>query len=308
MSQDISITGNKAKIWMQATRPFSFTASITPVLIGAAWAHYSAGEIRWFLFPFFLLSSLLIHAATNLISDYEDYKRGVDKDYTYGSSGVLTAKLLPPEEVRKGAYVLFGFALLLGLIIIAFRGVPILILGIGGIAGGYFYTVSPIGYKYLALGDACVFLFMGVLLVLGVFLALTGFINYQVFLISIPISLLVTAILHANNVRDIQHDKQAGIQTFASKIGHPKSQNQYYLLIMGAYGVTLILVLANIVSVWSLIVFLSLPLALKNINTMRTSKPNKPKTLASLDQDTAKLHLLFGILFIISLLIGSSTI
>jgi len=297
---------NNIKIWLQATRPFSFTASITPVLIGAAWASLYSGEVAWVLLPVFLLCSLLIHAATNLISDYEDFKRGVDQNYTYGSSGVLVADLMTPEKVKKGAYVLFAVAFLLGLLIVFVRGWPILILGSIGIAAGYFYTVSPVGYKYKALGDVCVFLFMGVLLVVGAYLALTGQVNLNIVLISIPISLLVTAILHANNVRDIQHDREAGVQTLAGKMGHQRAQTQYAFLVLGAYVMTMILVVLRIVSPWSLLVFITLPLAVKNITKMRASEANDPQSLATLDVDTAKLHLAFGVIYVVSFLIAGA--
>jgi 1,4-dihydroxy-2-naphthoate octaprenyltransferase len=114
-------------VWFQATRPFSFTASITPVLIGAALAMRSPLPVTWILFPVFLICALLIHAATNLISDYEDFRKGVDRAYTYGSSGVLVGGLLEPKQVKNAAYALFAAAFALrtagwGSFYLAWRG------------------------------------------------------------------------------------------------------------------------------------------------------------------------------------------
>jgi len=194
--------------WIQAIRVFSFTASILPVFVGAALTLYQKEPIAWGLFPIVIICSILFQAATNLISDYDDFKNGVDQDYTFGSSRVIVEKLLTPGQVRNAAFLAFGIGCLLGLLLVYFRGIPLLMLGIIGLMGGYLYTGKPIGYKYIALGDLCVFILMGPLMVIGSYFTLTGTYHTDILLASLPIGCLVSAILFANNLRDIHHDTE----------------------------------------------------------------------------------------------------
>ena len=222
-------------VWGRAVRPFSFTASVTPVLLGGALAFERNVTGNWVALPLFLLCAVIFHAATNLISDHADFVKGVDKDYTYGSSGVLVEGLLTPQQVRTGAHLLFAAGFVLGLTLVALRGLPILILGLIGIAGGYTYTGRPVGYKYLALGDALVFILMGVLLVVGSDYALSGDLSFRTLMVSLPVSALVTAILHANNLRDIRHDAEAGVRTLAGILGESNAKGLYVVLIAFSY-------------------------------------------------------------------------
>ncbi len=294
---------NSLQIWFQAARPFTFTASVTPVLLGGVLALGRGHTADWFALPLFLICAVLFHAATNLISDYTDFLKGVDKDYTFGSSGVLVAGLLSPRQVKAGAHVLFGIGFVLGLTLVALRGFPILALGLIGIAGGYTYTGRPLGYKYFALGDVLVFILMGVLLVVGADYALTGVVSARSFWVSLPISALVTAILYANNLRDIRHDAEAGVRTLAGVIGGNKAKRVYYGLVAFAYFSVAGMILAGILSLWSLLVFVSCPLAVRNMKMIREGNLNEPAQLATADVATAQLHLSFGLLLIVSLVL-----
>lgn len=298
---------SRVSIWTQAVRPFSFTASMIPVILGAILTLSYPGDVAWQLFPLVVICSLLYHAGTNLISDYFDFQRGVDRNYTFGSSRVLVEGLLTPGQILAAAWILFGIATILGFILIAVRGLPMLILGVVGLLGGYLYTGRPIGYKYVALGDFLVFTLMGPLMVIGSYFTLTGAYNNTVLFVSLPIGFLVAAILHANNLRDISHDAQAGVKTLANLIGHKGAKVEYFFLVSAAYLSVLIMVFAKIVSPWSLLVFLSLPPALKNIKSIANSQPEKPKAIALIDVQTAQLHLLFGLLLTISIIVRAVT-
>lgn len=291
-------------VWLRAVRPFSFTASVTPVLVGAALALSFPGDVAWFTLPVFLICAVIFHAATNLINDYYDYINGVDQEHTFGSSGVLVAHLLSPRQVRYGAYALFGAGFILGLTLVFVRGLPILILGLIGILGGYFYTARPVGYKYVALGDLLVFILMGVLLVVGSYLALTGRYELRVFLVSLPIASLVTAILAANNLRDLLYDSKAGVKTLAGVLGYEGGKWHYYGLTVFAYLSVLVMIVTKTLTVWGLLVLLSLPLAVKNMGEMRRGRADHPQGIAFLDVETAKLHLLFGLLLTAAVVLG----
>ena len=109
------------RIWLQAVRPFAYPASVVPVLVGAMLALSYEGEARWALFPLALICSVLFHTGTNLVSDAADFKRGVDREGTYGSSGVLVAGLLRPEQVFWGGVAAFALGCLLGLAFVWIR-------------------------------------------------------------------------------------------------------------------------------------------------------------------------------------------
>jgi 1,4-dihydroxy-2-naphthoate octaprenyltransferase len=293
----------QAKLWFLAARPASLTASTVPVLLGAAWAFYEKIPADWRLLPLIWLAALSVHAATNLVSEYFDYIKG---NITLGSSRVIVEGLLSPRQVLIGGLVMFAVTAAVGLVFVALRGWPILAIGTVGMLGGYFYTATPVGYKYFGLGDILVFVLMGPLMVIGSYFVLTGTYNHNVLLISLPIGCLVAAILSGNNLRDMLPDHQAGITTTAGMLGHQWAKVEYCALDISAYLITAVLVAAGVLPAWSLITALSIPLAYQCVRRAFGSAPNRPEQLADIDVRTAKLHLAFGILLIISLLPGAS--
>src|SRR5437667_4026119 len=190
------------KKWVQAVRVFSFTASLIPCLLGAMLALlFAKGPQLWYLLPFIIISSVCLQAATNLIGDYYDYKKGADTTDSLGGSRVLVDNLLQPKQLFNGGLFFFFLAVIFGLPIILARGEIILALGLIGIVMGFCYTGWPIGYKYYGLGDFFVFILMGPLMVVGTFFSLTGNYTPTILYASLPIGFLVTGILQANNLR-----------------------------------------------------------------------------------------------------------
>jgi 1,4-dihydroxy-2-naphthoate octaprenyltransferase len=296
---------NLLSVWFQAARPFSLTASVLPVVIGAVLAATVDGPVDWPLFPLIVACSLLFHIGTNMVSDYFDYSRGVDRDETFGSSRVLIEGLLTPKQLLAAGIILFAVGFSLGLLLVAVRGWPIFILGVIGLLGGWFYTGGPVAYKYVALGDILVFVLMGPLMVIGSFLALTGGFSMTVLYASLPVGCLVAAILHANNLRDITHDARANIKTMAMVLGLPVAKAIYMGLVAGAYLVVLIMVLGKLVTPLALAVLITFPLAVRNVKAVLASVPGKPESIAMGDVMTAQLHLAFCALFGIAIFIGT---
>ncbi len=307
-SADVATPGrSRVSLWVQAVRAFSFTASVIPVLLGGLFALALPGQgaNAWYLLPLAALGGLLLHAGTNLINDYYDYKNGVDRECSYGSSGVLVGGLLPTASVFRGALVAFGLAAALGVILIALRGWPMAALGVMGLAGGYLYTGQPVGYKYYALGDLLVFVLMGPLMVIGGYLAVTGEYRHEVLLLSLPVGCLVAAILAANNLRDVVHDGEAKVTTMARVLGAKGGRAEYVALVVGAYAIVAGLVLARILSPWTLLTLVSAPLAVKNLRLVLASRPGEAEDLATADVSTAQLHMAFGVLLIIGVVLGA---
>jgi len=283
---------------------FSLTASFVPCALGAALAMEYQGQVKWVLLPLIVISAMSFHIATNLINDYFDFKNGVDKDCSFGSSRVLVEGKLTPKQVYFAGILFFAFGCLIGIVFIIYRGWPIFVLGFSGMLAGYFYTAKPVGFKYLALGDIGVFWLMGPLMVIGSFYVLTGQYNNNVLLVSLPIGFMVTSILYANNLRDIDYDLQANVRTAANLLGFSRAVYVYYLLVSMAYLITVTLVFCGLLTLWSLLVLATVPLALKNFMIVSANKQGPPEKLKGLDVQTAKLHLAFGMFLILSILFG----
>ncbi len=300
-------------LWLRAARPFSFTASATPILLGTALAFYQTGTVNLPIFIAALFGGIILHAGTNLVSDYFDYDKGVDREDTYGGSRILVEKAMKPRDVLVGGIVAFVIAFLIGVYLLVLRGWPIVMFGVAGIIGGYFYTAGPVGYKYRALGEFFVFALMGPLMVWGAHFVQVGQLQWVVqvgglqimpVLISLPVGILVAAILYANNLRDIEDDTESGYNTQASLVGRKKARIVYAGLLFSAYAILAALVIARIAPVWTLLAVISIPAALKVNKIIQESLKHERGHLAMVDVLTAQLHFQFGILFTIGIVVG----
>ncbi|HYN88942.1 MAG TPA: 1,4-dihydroxy-2-naphthoate octaprenyltransferase, partial [Ardenticatenaceae bacterium] len=178
------------RTWWLAVRPFSFTASVTPVTLGAVLAGYD-GAWSWLYFLVTLAGAVAIHAGTNLINDYYDWKKGTDTAESLGPNRALQEGMLTPRQVFWGGVILFAFGSLVGLYLVATRGLFILWLGIFSVLAGWFYTAGPAAFAYIGLGEVVVFLFMGPVMVLGSYFVMARTAPLHVVLLSLPIGLLV---------------------------------------------------------------------------------------------------------------------
>lgn len=284
-------------LWFQATRPFSFTASITPVLLGSALAYFEQGFLRPLFFAAAVLGGLLLHAGTNLIADYFDFTTGASTKETFGDSRVLLdGPLMRPRQVFYGGFVAFGLSFILGIFLVWHLGWPIVWLGLAGLLGGYYYTAPPFGYKYRALGEPLVFLLMGPLMVLGGYYVQTGTLSWTPIWVSLPVGMLVAAILHANNLRDIPDDLRAGFSTIPSVTGWSFSSWSYRGLISAVYIVLIAMVLIHLAPGWALVALVTFIPSLKLHRAVRKARPMNPEQLATLDVSTAQLHFQFGLM------------
>ena len=292
----------KFKLWIRASRLFSITASGIPVILGGVLA-VQAPEFNMGYFILCIIGIIFLHVAVNLLSDYDDFINKVDTKDSYGSSGIMIEGLLTPKEVRKGGIILFFLAGLIALFFSYKRGIVILILVIIGAISGYFYTGKPLKLKYRGLGAPVVFLTFGPLMVLGAYYLQMQEFSLKAFLVSIPLGLLTTAILHVNDIRDIKYDKRAGIKTLSMFVGIKNANLIYFSLIILSYISVIIMVFFKVIPYWSLICLITLPIGIKNIDRLRKSKGSSD-AIAYLDQETAKLQAKFGILFILSILVS----
>lgn len=215
---------NTLKRYFIATRPWSFPVSITPVLLTCKYLQYIDPNANIGFGLWALIGIVLFHAASNLFSDYYDYKKGVDTDPSIGSP-TITGGLLTARQTIIYAWVLLVIATINGFIMTYFTGWPLLV--IGGI-GTLLIILYP-WLKYHALGDLDIFLTFGILPTLGTAFVMTEQIVWSSLWITLSFATITVAVLHANNTRDCYRDGNAQIHTFAMLIGPKASQWVYYI-------------------------------------------------------------------------------
>ena len=199
------------KKWLLATRPWSFTASVIPLTLGAALA-WASDAAHAGLFLLTLLGGVAVQTGTNMLNTYGDYRSGVDTEASaHGESPILLG-LISPEAMRRGGLIALCVAFAVGIVLGFACGWPILAFGLVGIAGGYGYTSGFWPYKYHACGPIMVFLLMGPLMALPAYYIQGGSLDWRPFLASLPIACLVTSIMHANDIRDHDSRHVAGPQ------------------------------------------------------------------------------------------------
>jgi 1,4-dihydroxy-2-naphthoate octaprenyltransferase len=289
------------RMWWMATRPFSFTASITPVVLGSVWAAYD-GYWSWTLFAITLVGSVAIHAGTNLINDYYDWKKGADTPESLGPNRALKEGYITPRQVFWGGILCFILGSALGLYLVATRGMFILYLGIFSVLAGWFYTAGPVAFAYTGLGEVVVFIFMGPVMVLGSYYVQAQQVAPEVLWISVPVGMLVAAILHANNMRDLDTDRANKKRTLANLLGRKASRWEYYVLVGGSYLLLALLVVLGIAPPAMLLALLTLPLAIDLIRTAAIH--DAPARLNKVLRGTAKLHGRFGWLMIVGVIVA----
>jgi 1,4-dihydroxy-2-naphthoate octaprenyltransferase len=305
MTDTIADSGRSfASRLLQATRPFSFPASIVPVLVGAALSAGCCGA-RWVLFPIVLVGSVIMHIGANLVSEFFDLRKGVDRPETYGSSRVLIEHLLTPRQVLVAGLLALGLGLAAGVVLAILCGLPVLWLGLAGVVGGYFYSGGPFGLKYWALGDVLVFVMMGPLMVLGTEFVLTGRFTVTALIVSMPVGCLVAAILSGNNVRDIRFDRQAHSRTLENVLGLRGAKALYCGLVIAAHVTVVAMVAARVASPWTLLVFLAAIPAVRNVRAILKADLDRVADIAAIDAHTAQHHMMFGILLAAGLVLGN---
>ena len=288
------------KDWIIASRPWSFTASLIPVIAISAYLFLQSTLYGWdcdWLNALLALPMLVcLQAAGNLIGDYHDHVKGVDLPGSLNQVRHIQSGKFQPREILHYGYAMLASAALLGLVILVRSSFSAIWLGVAGLLMVYFYP----WLKYHALGDLDVLLGYALLPALGVSFVVTGTYHWEVLLLSIPFGSLTVAILHANNTRDILNDHRAGIDTMCIRIGGRASQWVYLVELILPYVLIPIYVLTGLCEWPALFTFLTLPIALRHDRTMMKAKPLADTPIGGLDQQTAQLQLLFGLIFTLS--------
>lgn len=277
-----------------ASRIPTLPAAVVPVIVGTA-AAYAAGKFHFGAFIAAFVVALLIQIGTNFANDLFDFKKGADTAERLGPTRVTQAGLLTAEQVRTGTIVTFALAFIIGLYLVALGGWPILIVGIASIIAGIMYTGGPWPLAYNGLGDVFVFIFFGLVAVMGTYYVHAQEISLNTFLLAIPAGCLATAILVVNNLRDIHTDRLAGKLTLAVRIGITATRLQYVVCLVVPYVIPFVLWQRGDLGSFFWLAWLSFPLA---AHLMRlVLQGTEGKALNVVLKQTGIVHLIFGLLF-----------
>ena len=291
----------RAAAWVHACRIPTLSAALVPVLVGTvlAWRH---GSFSLATAVATLVGAVAIQIGTNLANDLYDFKKGADSPARLGPPRVLARGWLSADDVTAGMVAAFGIATASGAYLIAVAGWPILAIGVASIAAGILYTAGPFALAYVGLGDLFVFLFFGLVAVLGTYYAQVGDLDPEAWVAAIPVGTLATAILVVNNLRDIDTDRAAGKHTLAARIGRRATRAEFATLLLAAFAVPIALWAQGLSSAWVLLPLATTTLAARTLQAVfeRTDGPGLNRTLV----DTAQLHLIFGLLFAAGLALG----
>ena len=284
-------------------RPFAYTASVIPVLAGAALAAVD-GLFSWGPFIAALIGGVLLHSGTNIVNEIYDVRQGIDTITSPRASHAIVKGRLTERGAYAIALAAFALAVVVGLYLVALRGPAIVVLGLIGLAGGYFYTAPPFQYKFHALGVPLVFVLMGPLMVVGSYFAVSGAWSVTALIVSIPVGCLVAAILHGNEWRDISEDTRAGIVTLSSRIGRDWAHYSYVGLVLAAYISLGLSVAVGLVPATTMIAIASLPYLVRVIRAAELGASGQARAIAMIDLRTAQLHLAFGGMLVAGILLS----
>ena len=282
------------KEWFAVTRYWSFPVSTMPVLASFAFVFSKGllpgGAMPWVIFVLCLLGVVLLHSAGNVLSDYFDYKSGVDNENAFAVPNLVFHKF-EPKEYLCFSLILFALGCGTGVAIALLSG-PVLWI-IGGV--GVLLTALYSFFKFHALGDADIFIIFGILPVLGTAYAVTGELQGEALVLSVPIGIITVSVLHANNTFDTVSDREAGIKTFAMLIGGKASSVLYAVYMLVPFLWIIAAVATGQLPLLALLCFVALIPAMKNFKQACTFDKLGIEAMKGLDQASAKLQMAFSV-------------
>jgi 1,4-dihydroxy-2-naphthoate octaprenyltransferase len=290
-----------AAAWATAVRPKTLAAAVVPVAVGTAVAAVSGGA-AWGPAFAALLGALLIQVGTNFANDVYDAEKGADTEDRIGPTRAVASGMLTPTQVKRGMAVVFGLAIGVGVYLTSVVGWEIFALGIVCILAGVAYTGGPFPLAYNGLGDVFVLVFFGFVAVAGTAYVQTGSIVTLALIAAVPVGTLATALLVVNNVRDQETDAAVGKRTLVVLLGRRFAFAEYATMLLAAFAVPAVLV-AQGHSRYVLLPWLTAPLAIRLFGRLRRESG---EALNDVLAGTAKLLLVFGVLFAVGLAAGGA--
>lgn len=296
------------KTWAKATRLPFLTATAVPVILGSAIAWQQGFPFSWLLFAVTLLGVSFAHLGTNLANDYYDHKSGNDEANTTptpfsGGSRVIQDGLIKAESVRNASFTFFVLALAaMAWLYGGTRYIVLVIIGIAGGLIGFFYTAPPLKLGYRGFGELLTGVCFGPLVVMGSYAVHSGAVDRVSLLASVPVGLLIGLVLYVNEFPDYDADRSVGKKTAVVLLGKREAMGAYHSLLFFTYGFAAIFIVVGLLPLFALLVFLTLPLAIRAFLASRRYilEGEDIRTLLPANASTIMLHLSFGLLLSLS--------
>ncbi|GAB3663550.1 1,4-dihydroxy-2-naphthoate polyprenyltransferase [Halopiger thermotolerans] len=304
---------SRTKAWLMAARPQTLPAAAAPVIVGTGLA-VSEGVFAPVPALLAFVGAALIQIGTNFANDYYDAIKGADTEDREGFTRVTQSGLIPAEQVKLATIVTFALAILTGTYLVYVGGVPILVIGLVSVLCGWAYTGGPYPLGYHGLGDPFVFVFFGVVAVMGTFYVQAAAVlaepltttipaetvTLEAFVASLPIGAISTCIIVVNNIRDKETDAETGKRTLAVRLGYRWSRVEYLALLALAYLTPLWFWLEGF-GLGALLPLVSLPYAASVAQTVLTRTDGEALNPAL--EGTGKLLALYAVLFAAGLVV-----
>jgi 1,4-dihydroxy-2-naphthoate octaprenyltransferase len=283
--------------WIEGARPRTLPAAVAPVLVGTGAAAYLDAFV-WWKALLALGVGLALQIGVNYANDYSDGIRGTDENRV-GPLRLVGSKVASPSQVKAAAFTCFGIGAVLGVILCATSSWWLLIAGVASVTAAWFYTGGKKPYGYRALGEVSVFLFFGLVAVLGTTYVQAEKLSWTAVAGAVAIGSIACALLVANNLRDIPTDSVTGKRTLAVVLGASRSRKLYAILVILAFALAVWSVVAT---PWALLAFIALPLAFRSIKVVLSNAVGP--ALIPVLQGTGLTELLYAIGLAVGLAIG----
>jgi 1,4-dihydroxy-2-naphthoate octaprenyltransferase len=299
------------KSWIKAARLRTLPLAMSGILMGAALSYLDGGfnpEVTVLA----IVTALFIQIFSNFANDYGDSQQGTDNQHRVGPKRTVQSGEISPLQMKVGMIVLIVLSLASGIWLVAegTKGLDMttfflfLAFGIVALIAAYRYTAGSNPYGYAGLGDLAVFLFFGLLPVVGTYFLNTHQINFELFLPAISIGLFSTGVLNLNNMRDIENDRNSGKNTVVVRMGVANAKIYHSLLILLGMLATLIFSALNSTSTYQWIFLLSFPLFLSDL--IQISKISIARKFDPFLKKLSLATLLFTVLFGLGIILSHS--
>jgi 1,4-dihydroxy-2-naphthoate octaprenyltransferase len=245
------------KNWLQAFRLKTLPLAFAAITMGAFVANVE-NSLRWEVYGLALLTATLLQILSNLANDYGDFKKGTDNENRVGPTRALQSGAITEKAMLNAVILLSILSLIAGIFLLYiglqdfsdWRTLTMLGIGLAAIAAAIKYTVGKSAYGYSGLGDVFVFIFFGLVSVLGSYFLMTGNLTYQPVLPAISVGLLAVGVLNINNIRDIKNDKASNKITLAVKLGRNKAKTYQMVITLVAFLTLSSYISGNIEPIW----------------------------------------------------------
>jgi 1,4-dihydroxy-2-naphthoate octaprenyltransferase len=299
-----------AKSWIKAARPRTLPLALSGILLGCGLAWFY-GEINALVCVLAIITATLIQVFSNFANDYGDSQKGTDNQFRLGPTRTVQSGEISPTQMKSGMFLIGGLSFLFGIWLVyegTWHSSPsaffsFLGLGILSLVAAYFYTAGKKSYGYVGLGDLAVFLFFGLLPVLGVFYLNAGYFDENIIHLALTMGFFSTGVLNLNNMRDVDNDKNSGKITLPVRMGQRNSRIYHTALILFGWWAAIIFTVHQRASAWQWLFLLVAPLFIRDL--VQIWKIADPRLLDPFLKRLALSTLAFTLLFCLGLILAT---